>query len=231
MPFSLKPWRAAVVTTVALLGAGVTYLATDSPAPPQPPVVAGILSDDSRDAAVSSRRASPRAEQAGQAPRVRSAALPAAKKSAEEIRPTRVHFPSLDVRMPITPVGVNRYGGAFIPKNPEIAGWYRHGAAPGDRRGATVLMAHVDNDQRLGPLAALGSLSPGDRINVTSAGDRIGYRVLRVGRVPKDDLDTDALFSRTSQPRLHVVTCGGPFDERDGGYRDNIVAVAVPIAR
>lgn len=232
MPAHRKPRRAPIIAVVALLGAGTTYFVSESDPPPtQASINSAILEAAPRQTSnpIEGHATKPARGPAVSTPRARSAALPARPKKSDQNAPTRVDIPSLGVSMPIKPSGVNRYGGAAIPTNPAVAGWYRFGSVPGAPRGATVLMAHVDDAQRLGPLAAMASLSPGDRINVTTSDGSVSYHVDRVGRVPKDDLDTDALFSRNSAPRLHVVTCGGPFDEEEGGYRDNVVAVAVPV--
>jgi hypothetical protein len=37
-------------------------------------------------------------------------------------------------------------------------------------------------------------------------------------------------FARDGPPRLALVTCGGPFDERTRHYRDNVVITAEPAA-
>ena len=36
------------------------------------------------------------------------------------------------------------------------------------------------------------------------------------------------IYSLRGQPRLVLVTCGGPFDEASGHYRDNVVLTALP---
>jgi hypothetical protein len=37
------------------------------------------------------------------------------------------------------------------------------------------------------------------------------------------------VYSLRGRPRLVLVTCGGPFIESQGHYRDNVVLVAVPV--
>ena len=39
----------------------------------------------------------------------------------------------------------------------------------------------------------------------------------------------DEIYSLRGPARLVLVTCGGPFNERVGSYRDNIVVTAVPV--
>jgi hypothetical protein len=35
-------------------------------------------------------------------------------------------------------------------------------------------------------------------------------------------------FATDGAPRLTLITCGGPFNEATGHYRDNVVVTAVP---
>ena len=53
-----------------------------------------------------------------------------------------------------------------------------------------------------------------------------GYRVTSVQRMPKSQLPTN-IYSRAGGHRLVLVTCGGPFVQSEGAYRDNVVVTAV----
>ncbi len=46
--------------------------------------------------------------------------------------------------------------------------------------------------------------------------------------VPKNRLP-QALFTRTGDRMLYLVTCGGPFNAALGHYRDNVILTAVPL--
>ncbi|GAB3068635.1 hypothetical protein GCM10027080_06860 [Pedococcus soli] len=144
--------------------------------------------------------------------------------------PTRIVVPRLDATMRVAPVGVDQRGDMVIPADPRVAGWYRFGAAPGSSSGATVIAAHVDDARYgIGPLARLGTLHRGDTVTLTAGRDELRYRVTRVLRLDKGELDTDDLFDRDGPARLHLVTCGGAFDRTTGHYEDNIVVVATPV--
>jgi sortase (surface protein transpeptidase) len=67
----------------------------------------------------------------------------------------------------------------------------------------------------------------GDRIQVTARNGRVfGYRVTSVRTMPKSQLPTN-IYSRAGGHRLVLVTCGGPFVQSEGAYRDNVVVTAV----
>jgi LPXTG-site transpeptidase (sortase) family protein len=118
-----------------------------------------------------------------------------------------------------------------LPEDPATAGWYRYGAAPGSRQGATVVAAHVDSKKYgVGPLAGLGSLRKGDPIELVVGRVKYRYSVTQVSIIDKDRLDVAGLFSLTGPERLHIVTCGGEFDTTTRHYNDNVVAVAVRTA-
>ncbi|MGH8867390.1 MAG: class F sortase [Actinomycetes bacterium] len=112
----------------------------------------------------------------------------------------------------------------------DTVGWYRHGAAPGDRAGSAVLAGHVDSrDRGLGALAALRFTRTGDRVRVTLAdGTPLTYRVVDRMSYAKRALPADRLFGRGGPAALRLVTCGGSFMPEAGGYTENLVVTAVP---
>lgn len=138
----------------------------------------------------------------------------------------RVEIPSLKAVLPVLPVGVAKDGQMALPKDPDIGGWYRFGPGPTSEGGASVISAHVDSRDEVGPLAKLPKLKKGARILVVVDGARVEYIVERVDQYAKTALDTEALFSRTGPARLHLVSCGGQWNPRTRHYEDNVVAIA-----
>jgi hypothetical protein len=157
--------------------------------------------------------------------RTRPAELPSATVVPA---PDRVTIASVGLDLPVRPVGVAADGQMELPADPAVVGWYRFGPAPGDREGSVVLGGHLDSRQYgVGPLVRLRKLRPGAVIEVRSAdGAKVRYRVEGVRDVDKQKLAVGELFARTGARRLHLVTCGGPYDANGGGYRDNLVVTA-----
>lgn len=144
--------------------------------------------------------------------------------------PTSFAVPGLGIRMPVEAEGVAATGEMALRPDPAELAWYRHGPRPGDAQGAVVLAAHLDAPgYGIGPLAELHRLRPGDVLTVMAGGVVHRYTVLDVRSVSKADLDLDALFARSGPPRLHVVTCGGDFDEEQRRYDQNVVVSAAPL--
>lgn len=156
-------------------------------------------------------------------PRPTRSPTPAKQKATSSFR---VEIPALRVTMPVIPVGVAKDGQMAIPDDPGIAGWYRFGPGPTSDSGASVISAHVDSRDEVGPLAKLDRLDRGDRVIVVVAGEKVEYVVDRVDHYAKTALDLDKLFSRTGPARLHLVSCGGEWNPRTRHYEDNVVAVA-----
>src|SRR3954451_12888763 len=156
-------------------------------------------------------------------------AAPAAVPEVAPPVPAQVTLPGTGASAPVDPVGVTGDGLMELPADVDRVGWYRFGPAPG-QAGSAVLAGHVDDaEQGLGVLAVLRSLEPGQRVEVTDAGRRV-TRWLVVSRelVEKRALPLPALFNRDGDPRLVLLTCGGPFRPESRSYQDNIVVVAVP---
>jgi hypothetical protein len=158
---------------------------------------------------------------------VDAAAEPAA---AGEATPVQLVAPAVGVRMPVVAKGVAADGQMALPADPRRVGWYRFGPSPTAERGSTVLAGHVDSKRYgVGPLSRLRGIAKGDVIRIaTSDGRMIRFRTTSVRSIDKDELPLDAVFDRAGPPRLRIVTCGGEYDRRYGGYQDNVVVTAVP---
>jgi sortase (surface protein transpeptidase) len=137
---------------------------------------------------------------------------------------------SIDVDVPVVPVGVEQGGFMELPENPATAGWYRFGADPTSPDGNTVISAHVDAPEYpIGPFSRLRDLVPGETVEVTDTSGTVHqYTVGSVTYYPKADLPVDELFARAGTRSLVLITCGGDFDSTTGRYADNVVAIAAP---
>jgi sortase (surface protein transpeptidase) len=141
--------------------------------------------------------------------------------------PRSVRIPILHLEMPVIRRGVDDNGAMAMPTSAFTLAWYRFGSRPRDPSGATMLAGHVDTvEEGAGPLAGLGALRRGDRIEVTAGSSIVTYRTTSVTRISKALIDLPAVFSRVGPPRLHLVTCGGEYLPDEGGYQDNVVVSA-----
>lgn len=146
--------------------------------------------------------------------------------------PRVLQIPSLDLRLPVRPEGVDPAGAMGLPDTVAAAGWYRFGPRPGSASGSAVIAGHVDTkEEGIGPLAALREVRVGATIRVDSGRGAVDYAVTSVDVVSRQKLDLSRIFARGGPPRLHVMTCGGAYLPEAGGYQSNVVVVAEPTAR
>jgi Sortase domain len=200
----------------AAMGSAVLVIASGgygpaSPAPAGPTTVSAV-------AAPTGTAAAPVTEAAAA-----STDLPA------DLRATAVALPTIGVRSALVALDVGSDGALEAPEDPDVAGWFVRGAAPGEP-GPTVIAGHVDS--RSGPAVfyRLDQLRPGDRVEVTrSDGQVLAYRVATVEQHPKNAFPTARVYGPTPGPELHLITCGGDFDRRIRHYRDNVVVTAIPV--
>ncbi|HLS46019.1 MAG TPA: class F sortase [Ornithinicoccus sp.] len=156
------------------------------------------------------------------------ATLPRAEERSE---PVRLMLPAVGLEVAVDAVGVAPDGQMEIPEDPDRAGWYRHGPAPGDDAGSVVVAAHVDSSAGPGAFLALTRVQEGDEVMVELAdGTQQTFRVIGGEQVAKTDLAVDELFRREGDPVLRLVTCTGDWSPRLGHYTDNLVISAVPVA-
>ena len=142
--------------------------------------------------------------------------------------PVGLEIAGLRVDAPVEPYGVGRNGEMDVPGNTRDVAWYRHGPSPGEP-GSAVLAAQVDLGGRRGVFYRLGTLEPGDLVTVTyDDGSRRDFRVAARAEYTKEELPTEAIFSRQGDPVLTLITCGGGFNPSLRSYDSNIVVYAVP---
>jgi sortase (surface protein transpeptidase) len=145
-------------------------------------------------------------------------------EKAEVRRPVSIAIPSAGVDARVVPVGLRSDGTMEVPEV-DLAGWYEPGPRPGEA-GPAVIVGHVDSRDGPAVFFRLGELRRGDRIVVGQGGGDRSFVVDRVERRPKEELPTERIWNRTSEPVLRLITCGGSFDRSTGHYRDNIIVFA-----
>ncbi len=219
------PLRAAalLVTSLALLGAGVGLLTQGlerRPPPPPSPAAAELLSQGAAAGSASSQAA----------PRPLATPGPATVEPAElaAAAPLRITIPSIGVEAPVGTVGLEPDGAIGVPRDVATTAWYRYSPSPGTL-GPSVIVGHVDSAaEGPGVFYALGRLLPGEPIMVDRAdGSTARFTVTGVLEVPKGAFPTAQVYRNTSRPELRLITCGGHFDTTSGHYLDNVVAFAV----
>jgi LPXTG-site transpeptidase (sortase) family protein len=144
-------------------------------------------------------------------------------------RPVGLQMQTIDVaRFPVRPVGLELDGQMEIPDETEI-GWYQYGATAG-QPGATVLAAHVSWNRTQGPFARLGSVEPGEQIEVALDDGSVRlYEVTERTVYGKSELPRERIWRNTGEETLVLVTCGGDYNPEIRRYRENIVVYAVPV--
>jgi hypothetical protein len=151
-------------------------------------------------------------------------------------------IPYLRVRAPLVPTGaVGAPGTASlsIPSDIREVGWWdgkvrdasrtfqEDAPAPG-QPGVAVIAGHVDSASAgPGALYDLSALEVGDIIKLQDSAGHASTWIVDAG--PQTSLKTQlpsSLWATAGSPKLALVTCGGPFDEKTGHYIDNVVVWA-----
>lgn len=165
---------------------------------------------------------------AGMAP-VPTSAVPVVVEPAprRSTPPVRVRVPAIGVDSELLRLGTDAAGALVPPEDHDLAGWFAAGAVPGDV-GPAVVAGHVDSVDGPAVFARIDDLAPGDVVLVDRAdGTTAVFTVTGLGRYPKTDFPTEAVYGPTPRAELRLVTCGGDFDRSRGSYLDNVVVTAV----
>ncbi|MFF4011967.1 class F sortase [Streptomyces sp. NPDC001717] len=139
----------------------------------------------------------------------------------------RIRIPTINVDAPVMTVGLDAEGwiDAPPPQDRNLAGWYLNGISPG-QRGSAVIVGHVDNAQGPAVFYGLGSVKPGNHIEVERYDGRTAvFEVYGVEVFSKDQFPGARVYGDTGHPELRVITCGGSYSKAQG-YDGNVVVFA-----
>jgi hypothetical protein len=163
------------------------------------------------------------------APTTAPAAPPPTEAKAAVVPPKKLRIPAIDVVASVNPVGVDAAGDFAVPPSVDQVGWYRFGPGVNASAGSVVIAGHVDSrEQGRGAFFRLRELERGDEVTVTGDDGVVHtFRVIAREEYRKTKIPLDRYFARDGEPRLTLITCGGPFDPVARHYRDNIVITAV----
>ena len=143
---------------------------------------------------------------------------------ADAGRPTRVEIPAIDVDEKLHGIGLKRDGSMEMPAFGD-AGWYDLGPRPG-ASGPAVVVAHVHSPGGPDVFWDLHELDPGDTVTVTRTDGSSTFVVDESEQTSKKNLPLDRIWNKTDDAVLRLITCGGEFDPRIGGYPDNTIVYA-----
>ena len=113
--------------------------------------------------------------------------------------------------------------------SPNIVGWYRGSAAPG-QPGNCIIAGHNRYAGQKGSFSVLhDGLSVGDRVGIELAdGSYLFYRVIAIDTYGYDSVP-DGIMQLEGAERLTLITCLGDFDYDLQMSKSRVVAVCLPI--
>ncbi|MEI5009507.1 class F sortase [Streptomyces chengbuensis] len=144
---------------------------------------------------------------------------------------SRIAIRAVGVDAPIVDVGLDANGWIEAPpaQDPNLAGWYQNGIAPG-QQGTAVVVGHVDNAGGPAVFYGLGSMQKGQHVEVTRYDGRVAvFEVYGVEVFSKNSFPGARVYGDTGSPELRVITCGGGYS-RGTGYDGNVVVFARMVA-
>jgi hypothetical protein len=143
----------------------------------------------------------------------------------------RIRVPAIGVDAGVVSLGLNSDSTLQVPTNATDAGWWSGGTAPG-RRGAAVIVGHVNWGGNEGVFGRLHEVVPGQAVLVTHRnGVTDRYRVTSTAVYPKISFPTRLVYGPLHYPGLRLITCTGRFDPSTGHYDDNLIVFARLTAR
>jgi len=163
-------------------------------------------------------------------PRGSFAAPPLARAARQVAWPVALTIPAIGVRTPLERLGRTSQGTLQVPTSTTEAGWYTGSPRPGEI-GSSIVAGHIDSTRGAAVFFRLRLLRPGDLVYVRRS-DRtlVVFRVYSEHMYPKSGFPTERVYGPTPDAELHLITCGGVFDQATGSYLSNVVVYASQIS-
>jgi LPXTG-site transpeptidase (sortase) family protein len=141
--------------------------------------------------------------------------------------PVALRIPKLSIDTTFeSPLELNPDGTIMVPESYEQVGWYKLGAAPGEKGTASIL-GHVDSYEGAAVFYHLGQLEQGDRIYVERAdGTEAEFEVEYYERYKQSEFPNEKVYAPTSYASLRLITCSGTYDKGEARYTHNLVVYA-----
>jgi LPXTG-site transpeptidase (sortase) family protein len=139
--------------------------------------------------------------------------------------PSRLRIPKLHVDSPIMKLGLNADHTIQVPplSRPNQTGWWDGGPTPGEK-GASVILGHNIGNGRPSVFERLGTLKPGDRVEVTRGNGSVAtFEITKLEQIAKSRFPTEKVYGKLSYPGIRLITCGGRFDASWGHHVDNVI--------
>ena len=158
------------------------------------------------------------------------AAPPLARSARQVARPVALAIPAIGVRTPLERLGRTPQGTLQVPTSTTEAGWYTGSPRPGEI-GSSIVAGHIDSTGGPAVFFRLRLLRPGDLVYVRRS-DRtlVVFRVYSERTYAKSGFPTERVYGPTPDAELHLITCGGVFDQATGSYLSNVVVYASQIS-
>jgi sortase (surface protein transpeptidase) len=158
------------------------------------------------------------------------AAPPQPHSSKQVARPVELIIPAIRVRTRLETLGRTPQGTLQVPDSTTIAGWYTGSPRPGEI-GSSIIAGHIDSATGPGVFFRLRLLRPGERVYVRRSDDTlVVFRVSAERMYAKNDFPTAQVYGPVPDAELHLITCGGVFDQTTGSYLSNVVVYASQIS-
>lgn len=109
-------------------------------------------------------------------------------------------------------------------KHPELVGWYRASAVPGNT-GPAVILGHINGGGKSGVFAQLSTLEPGAKVYIDrSDGQTATFTISKVDIPAKKNFPTQEVYGNTPDSEIRLISCGGRLDRVHHDYLDQVIA-------
>ena len=139
-----------------------------------------------------------------------------------------IKIASVNVDAPL--VGIDATSSLTLdpPRNPQQVGWWKQSASPGMSHGKTIVTGHTVHTGG-GQFDHIGDIANGAEVTISSAAKTFTYKVVKVQKLSKAEVDKDAvnLFGQKNPHNvLELITCS---DWNGRAYLTNTFVWATPI--
>lgn len=149
--------------------------------------------------------------------------------SKQVVLPVKIKFLKLSISVPIRLVSVDEKQRMEVPEGLKEAGWLKDSAIPGEK-GTSLIAAHRDWENELGPFSYLEKMDQKDQIEITFSNGKKKYFEFKRKKVVNTEENSDASIDvkQKTTSQVVLISCTGRFNHRTGNYNQRELVYLIP---
>ncbi|WP_439443506.1 class F sortase [Listeria aquatica] len=149
--------------------------------------------------------------------------------NGQAVVPVKIKFLKPSISIPVRLVGVDGKQRMEVPEGISDAGWLKNSVIPGER-GVSLIAAHRDWGNKLGPFSYLEKMGREDRIEISFSNGKKMYFKFKRKKVVNTEKDPYASIDvkKKTTSQVVLISCTGRFNHTTENYNQRELIYLIP---